>query len=759
MIFKAVDIGPSFSFLMANKSKTVPLYQRVRVESGLKRFIDVTILFLLVSLLGYRLLLLNSHGFCCLYAIAFLCELWFTFTWLLALNLCWTPVHYHTYPQRLLKRVEEVPAVDVFVTTADPVLEPPIITINTVLSVLAMEYPANKLACYVSDDACSPLTFYSLCEAFNFAKIWVPFCNKYKVQVRAPFRYFSTHLASNESIQFQHEWRKIKDEYEELRQKIEEAAKTIACGDLKGELADFSNTKPNNHPPIVKIIWENKEGLRDGLPNLIYISRENKPQIPHRYKAGAMNVLTRVSGVMTNAPYILNLDCDMFVNSPDVILQAMCLLLDPMIDKEYAFVQFPQCFYNGLKDDPYGNQWIVIMQIVVCGMAGVQGPMYMGTGCIHRRKVLYGQSPNEEANINEKCYEEKLYKTFGNSKDFVKSAIRSLRSFEDDSNCLSNLIKSTNEVATAGYEHNSGWGSKVGWQYGSLVEDVLTGMEIHKRGWKSAYITPTPPAFLGCAPSGGPIPLNHHKRAITGLLEILISKRSPIVTALSDKLQFRQRLMYLWAYLTSIRAIPEICYATLPAFCLISNSHFLPKVQEPVICIPLLLFVINKLRGLLDYFKTGQSVRAWWNNLRMEKIQTMSTSLLGMLAIILKIFGLSETVFEITKKESSSSSDDSESGDGDLGRLTFDESPFFVPVTTILMIQLAALSIGFLQTQPSIQEFGVAEVMCSVWLILCFWPFLKGMFAKGPYGLPWPTLFKSSALAFLFVYLCQETTK
>ncbi|CAK9315542.1 unnamed protein product [Citrullus colocynthis] len=741
------------------KSKTLPFYQRVRVESRLKRFLDVTIFFLLISLLSYRVLLLRSHGFCCLFAIAFLCEFWFTFCWAFVLNLNWSPVRYQTYPQRLLKRVEEVPPVDILVTTADPVLEPPIITINTVLSVLAVEYPATKVACYVSDDGCSPLTFYSLCEALKFAKLWVPFCKKYKVQVRAPFRYFSTDLASNGSTQFQYQWRKMKDGYEELQQRIEEAAKTLTCGgDHMVDLADFTNTKSNNHPPIVKVIWENKEGLRDGLPNLVYVSREKRPQIPHHYKAGAMNVLTRVSGVMTNAPYVLNLDCDMFVNNPDVILQAMCLLLDPMIDKEYAFVQFPQSFYNGPKDDPFGNQWIVTMQILVCGMAGIQGPMYMGTGCFHRRKVLYGQSLNE-ANINEKYYEEELYKTFGNSKDFVTSAIRTLRSFGDDSNCLSNSIKSANEVATADYEHNSGWGSKVGWQYGSIVEDVLTGMEIHKKGWKSAYITPTPPAFLGCAPSGGPIPLNHHKRAMTGLLEILISKKSPIVTAFSDKLQFRQRLIYLWAYLVGLRAIPEICYAALPAFCLISNSHFLPKVQEPVICVPLLLFVILKLRGLLDYFETGQSVRAWWNNLRMEKIQTMSTSLLGMVAVILKTFGLSETVFEITKKESSSSSDDTESRDGDFGQFTFDESPLFVPVTTILMIQLAALLIGFLQTQPSIQEFGVAEVLCSVWLILCFWPFLKGMFAKGTYGLPWPTLFKSSAFALLFVYLCQETTK
>ncbi|KAG6604869.1 Cellulose synthase-like protein H1, partial [Cucurbita argyrosperma subsp. sororia] len=740
------------------KPNALSLYQKVELQRPLQRALDVTIFFLLLALLAYRLLLVRTHGLCWLYAIAFLCESWFAFFWALTANLTWTPVQYQTYPQRLLKRVEEFPPVDVFITTADPVLEPPIITINTVLSLLAVEYPANKLACYVSDDGCSALTYYSLSEALKFAKIWVPFCKKYTVEVRAPFRYFSDNLSSAGSPEFQYERRRMKHAYEELNQRIEDAAKSFTFGNLVGDLADFSNTKPRNHAPIIKVIWENKEGIRDGLPHLVYVSREKRPNITHHNKAGAMNVLTRVSGLMTNAPYMMNLDCDMFVNNPDIILQAMCLFKDPIIRREFAFVQFPQCFYNDLQDDPFGNQWIITMQLTMRGMAGIQGPAYMGTGCIHRRKVLYGQSPNE-ANINEKYYDDELYKIFGNSKDFVTSATRVLRSVEDYPNCLADSTKATHEVATADYEHNSCWGSKVGWQYGSIVEDILTGMLIHKKGWKSAYLTPTPPAFLGCAPSGGPIPLNHHKRATTGLLETLISRNSPIATALFDKLQFRQRMFYLWMYLTSVQAIPEICYALLPAFCLIANFHFLPKVQEPVICIPLLLFILFVLRQMLGYIETDQSIRAWWNNHRMDMIKSMCSCLLGVVAVLLKILGLSETTFEVTKKESASSSDDTESSDRDLGRFTFDESPMFVPITTIMMIQLAALSIGFLGTQPGRREFGVGEVTCSVWLVLCFWPILKGMFAKGSYGLPWSTLFKSSALAFLFVYLCRMSTK
>lgn len=112
-----------------------------------------------------------------------------------------------------LQRVPELPPVDIFVTTADPKLEPPIITVNTVLSLLAIDYPAQKLACYVSDDGGSPFTFYSLVEASKFAKLWVPFCKKYGVPVRAPFRYFSSHSKSyldSTTPEFRQEWRKMK---------------------------------------------------------------------------------------------------------------------------------------------------------------------------------------------------------------------------------------------------------------------------------------------------------------------------------------------------------------------------------------------------------------------------------------------------------------------------------------------------------------------------------------------------------------------
>lgn len=66
---------------------------------------------------------------------------------------------------------------------------------------------------------------------------------------------------------------------------------------------------------------------------------------------------------MTNAPFILNLDCDMYVNNPKIALHALCILLDPKGEKEVAFTQCPQQFYDGLKDDPFGNQLVALFLV------------------------------------------------------------------------------------------------------------------------------------------------------------------------------------------------------------------------------------------------------------------------------------------------------------------------------------------------------------------------------------------------------------
>lgn len=103
-----------------------------------------------------------------------------------------------------------MPGVDIFVCTADPVIEPPMMVINTVLSVMAYNYPSKKLSVYLSDDGGSDLTFYAMLEASRFAKVWLPFCRKFKVEPRSPEVYFRTPIDDSDDHKKYKEWESIK---------------------------------------------------------------------------------------------------------------------------------------------------------------------------------------------------------------------------------------------------------------------------------------------------------------------------------------------------------------------------------------------------------------------------------------------------------------------------------------------------------------------------------------------------------------------
>ncbi|GKD00685.1 cellulose synthase-like protein H1 [Tanacetum coccineum] len=150
---------------------------------------------------------------------------------------------------------------------------------NTVLSLLAVDYPINKLALYLSDDGCSPLTFYSLVETTKFAKLWVPFCKKYNVQVRAPFRYFTPESMplDGDSLEFQQAWKNMKNEYGDLLKKIDLAAQKPFPCDRDSDFGVFYGVHRSDHPAIIKAlgcIGEQRRYFERPAPCNIYLTRE-----------------------------------------------------------------------------------------------------------------------------------------------------------------------------------------------------------------------------------------------------------------------------------------------------------------------------------------------------------------------------------------------------------------------------------------------------------------------------------------------------
>ncbi|KAD3066535.1 hypothetical protein R6Q59_019242 [Mikania micrantha] len=760
-----------------HESTSPPLQETVVHNNNTARAIEIVELSLLVSVLVYRVVYFEEQDRYLPWLLAFVCESWFTFNWILSVCIKWNQCTTKTYPERLLDRVKEseFPDVDMFVTTADPVLEASILTMNTVLSLLAVDYPSDKLTLYLSDDGCSPLTFYSLVETIKFAKVWVPFCKKYNVQVRAPFRYFnskSTPLEHDSSHQFQQDWKKMKKEYGELYKKIDVAAERPFPCDRDPDFGVFSGLHRSDHPTIIKVVSENKEGNPTHLPHVIYISREKSPKHQHHYKAGAMNVLARVSGVMTNAPLMLNVDCDMYANNPQVFLHAMCMVFGFKNEENYAFFQFPQAFYDGLKDDPFGNQ-LANFFYTVNGISSCQGTVYSGTNCFHRRKVMYGSSPNDTTKSDYTINNEDLHKIFGKSVELRESAAQILS--ESNPNIKrrsspSNFIEDAIHVASCSYEYGTSWGKQVGWLYGSTTEDLLTGLGIHGRGWRSAVTSPDPLAFLGCAPATYPSSLKQWKRWVTGLFEILFTDKNPLLLTIKGNLWFRQALGYLFFSLWAVRPIFELSYATLPAYCIITGSHFLPKIDEQAFLIFMGVFVIYNLYSFWEGRRIGLSVRTWWNLQRMGRVNAMTGSLFAFLRVMLKLMGLSNTVFEVTQKEHKSNDDGGTGDDNDndsknAGRLTYDKSPVIMPGVVILLINMIALinsvlrltKVDYSENWMGVGGLGLGEMFCSVCVLVYFWDFLKGLFGSGKYGIPFSTILKSGALALLFVQACRNS--
>ena len=98
------------------------------------------------------------------------------------------------FPENLKRVVKEsdFPALDVFICTADPYKEPPMGVVNTALSVLAYDYPTEKISVYVSDDGGSQLTLFAFMEAAKFASHWLPFCRKNNIVEQNPEAYFAS---------------------------------------------------------------------------------------------------------------------------------------------------------------------------------------------------------------------------------------------------------------------------------------------------------------------------------------------------------------------------------------------------------------------------------------------------------------------------------------------------------------------------------------------------------------------------------------
>lgn len=76
-------------------------------------------------------------------------------------------------------------------------------------------------------------------------------------------------------------------------------------------------------------------------------------------------VQIRVSAVISNAPYLLNVDCDHYINNSKALREAMCFMMDPQAGKKICYVQFPQRFDGIDRHDRYSNRNVVFFDVCI----------------------------------------------------------------------------------------------------------------------------------------------------------------------------------------------------------------------------------------------------------------------------------------------------------------------------------------------------------------------------------------------------------
>lgn len=120
---------------------------------------------------------------------------------------------------------------------------------------------------------------------------------------------------------------------------------------------------------------------------------------------------------------------------------------------------------------------------------------------------------------------------------------------------------------------------QIGWIYGSVTEDILTGFKMHCRGWRSIYCMPLRPAFKGSAPINLSDRLHQVLRWALGSVEIFLSRHCPLWYGYGGgRLKWLQRLSYINTIVYPFTSLPLIAYCSLPAICLLTGKFIIPTV-------------------------------------------------------------------------------------------------------------------------------------------------------------------------------------
>lgn len=276
------------------------------------------------------------------------------------------------------------------------------------------------------------------------------------------------------------------------------------------------------------------------------------------------------------------------------------------------------------------------------------------------------------------------------------------------------------------YEDNTEWGDRIGWIYGSVTEDVVTGYRMHNRGWRSVYCITKRDAFRGTAPINLTDRLHQVLRWATGSVEIFFSRNNAFLA--TRRLKFLQRVAYLNVGIYPFTSFFLVTYCFLPAFSLFSGHFIVQSLDISFLCYLLIITVTLMLLSLLEVKWSGIALEEWWRNEQFWAIGGTSAHLVAVLQGLLKVIAGIEISFTLTSKSANEDEDDAYA---DLYVVKW-TSLFIMPLT-IIVVNLVAIVIGISRTIYSvIPQWNKLLGGCffSFWVLAHMYPFAKGLMGR-----------------------------
>ncbi|KAG5577328.1 hypothetical protein H5410_057462 [Solanum commersonii] len=301
--------------------------------SGLDRRLVVLIFFLM-----WRITNLNPDAMW-LWGVLIVCELWFAFSWLLDILPKFNPINKSADLVALKKKLKHRLLLILMVDLIYLELMCSFLQLNLIKSLLlsllilyfrflmSNIYYVEKVYVYISDDGGAIFKFEATAEAVIFGQKTDPMKNK-----KLPDFVKDRRWIKREYDEFKVRTNGLRDvirkRCEMHNSKEEKKEKALAKENNGGSVPeDFKFQKVPVNDPIMGGPNEKQlefTGIDIRLPMFVYVSREKCPSYDHNKKAGAMNALVRDSAILSNGPFILNLDCDhYFYNS--MAIQEVCV--------------------------------------------------------------------------------------------------------------------------------------------------------------------------------------------------------------------------------------------------------------------------------------------------------------------------------------------------------------------------------------------------------------------------------------------------